>query len=76
MIGFKKVCCYWDHNGAQILAVKKREIKIHNNAICDSQNGIYVIDIYPVTRVTSLLLNIYEVIREAEDKCNNNEDDN
>ena len=46
----------WDHNGAQILAVKKREIKIHNNAICDSQNGVYVTVIYSVTRVTSLLL--------------------
>ena len=46
----------WDYNGAQILAVKKREIKIHNNAICDSQNGVYVIVIYSVTRVTSLLL--------------------
>lgn len=25
MIAFKKVCCYSDHNGAQILAVKRRK---------------------------------------------------
>ena len=30
----------------KFLAVKKREIKINNNAICDSQNGVYVIVTY------------------------------